>query len=264
MTGVVNKDAVTLIIPCLNEASVIATTVSHYHALGYKNVLVLDDSSTDETAVVARQSKARVITNQAINGYTTTALRGLYNVKTDYALLTDPTNEFTEMQLESFLEFGVLGNYGILFTKWTEDSQSPISTVAKHLKEKFGIFIDDPDYELVFINSKIIEASKTEPTVTEKFFFFSLITFAINSKQKIGTFNINSQRYFGNGKWRRVSRRLRTKRINKLHDDYFHYTFPDFEKKKFNNQLIVAICGALVGGVVTFLAQYALSLSSNS
>lgn len=50
-----------IVIPALNEAAAIGDVVRQVRMLGYRDVLVIDDGSTDDTARIATQSGARVL-----------------------------------------------------------------------------------------------------------------------------------------------------------------------------------------------------------
>jgi glycosyltransferase involved in cell wall biosynthesis len=59
---------VAVIIPCLNEAEPIGNVVREVLALGVKDVIVVDNGSTDRTAAVSQAAGARVV-SQPVRGY---------------------------------------------------------------------------------------------------------------------------------------------------------------------------------------------------
>jgi glycosyltransferase involved in cell wall biosynthesis len=68
-----------VLIPALNEAECIAGTVRAWRALGASRVRVIDNASTDATAVMAREAGAEVV-SEPNRGYGAAAWRGLQQV----------------------------------------------------------------------------------------------------------------------------------------------------------------------------------------
>ncbi len=61
-----NRDGVWVVIPALNEASTVGSVVSSLRALGYANVCVVNDGSTDQTSDIASGNGAYVL-DHAVN-----------------------------------------------------------------------------------------------------------------------------------------------------------------------------------------------------
>jgi len=78
----------TVLIPAYNEAARIAAVVTVAREAGLP-VLVVDDGSSDQTALVAEQSGARVLRLPQNQGKSRALASGLAQVKTPYLLLLD-------------------------------------------------------------------------------------------------------------------------------------------------------------------------------
>jgi glycosyltransferase involved in cell wall biosynthesis len=67
-----------VVIPALNEAACVAATVESWRVLGAARVRVVDNGSTDDTAVVAKRAGAEVL-SEPLRGYGAAVWRGLQN-----------------------------------------------------------------------------------------------------------------------------------------------------------------------------------------
>lgn len=68
-----------VVIPALNEAGCVAATVKQWRILGMRNVRVVDNGSTDSTAIRAREAGAEVI-HEPRRGYGAAAWRGIQDL----------------------------------------------------------------------------------------------------------------------------------------------------------------------------------------
>lgn len=68
-----------ILIPALNEAEVVSITVRDWLQLGFAHVRVVDNGSTDATAVLAREAGAEVVSEKK-RGYGSAAWTGLQNL----------------------------------------------------------------------------------------------------------------------------------------------------------------------------------------
>jgi len=73
---------VSVVIPCLNEEDAIGPLVTELAAEGFDEILVVDNGSTDETALRARAAGATVVAEPAA-GYGRACARGLASVRAD-------------------------------------------------------------------------------------------------------------------------------------------------------------------------------------
>ncbi|HKX24139.1 MAG TPA: glycosyltransferase [Candidatus Saccharimonadales bacterium] len=254
-----SKDDVTVLLPCYNESELIADTVRFYKARGFSNVLVVDDGSVDQASHTAKGAGATVVRNVASNGFFLTTLRGLYHIKTKAVLIIDPDVAPNQESLDEFLEFGFLGNYGLLFSQGTTRRWRNVTT---YLKKKFGVFVSDPNFSVAFINGETLSAVKAGHNMTEKYLYFHLIAYAIELKQKIGAYKIiYTSPYHGEPYYPSLISKLlgRTFRREDGYGQFFNYAFPDLEAKKAWQNFWVATAGAAVGAILTLIAQLILN-----
>lgn len=250
--ALLNKNDITILLPCYNEAHEIERTVKHYKACGFNKILVIDDGSLDETAKTAEKAGANVLRNNLPNGFLLTALRGIYEVDTEMGLIIDPDKLPRSEDLDEFIAFGVAGHYGLLFSKSETNGH-----ITRYLKKKYGVFVADPNFEVVLLSRKILEATKDDFIMVETYLYFNLIAHAINNKCKIGTYPLRLPTPKGWTRARAIS--SGHFRGEDSYNDFFRYAFPDMEKKQLNNSIKIAIASAVLGVGATILTQWVVS-----
>ena len=82
------KDQVTVVIPALNEAGAIGKVIEEVKAENYKNILVVDGYSTDQTAEIAANHGVRVIYQHG-SGKAGAVKTAIENVQTPYIAFLD-------------------------------------------------------------------------------------------------------------------------------------------------------------------------------
>ncbi len=80
---------ITVLIPALNEAKTIANVVKVASEAGFKNILVISDGSSDETAQLARTAGAEVLELHPNRGKGGAVKAGALKATTAYVLLLD-------------------------------------------------------------------------------------------------------------------------------------------------------------------------------
>jgi glycosyltransferase involved in cell wall biosynthesis len=96
-----------VVIPCLNEERTIGVCVKkcldvfHDHKI-QGEVVVVDNGSTDRSAEIARQAKARVIAHD-IRGYGAALMRGITEAKGNYLLMADADNTYDFYDIPKFV-----------------------------------------------------------------------------------------------------------------------------------------------------------------
>jgi len=102
-----HADAILVIIPALNEQGAIRQVVTGiYHALPDADVLVIDDGSQDNTAVVARAAGALVVShpfNLGIGGAVQTGLKFAQQHRYDYVIRMDGDGQHSAAAIEALL-----------------------------------------------------------------------------------------------------------------------------------------------------------------
>src|SRR3990167_6392214 len=98
------KDKITIILPCHNEGSVLEKCIAGFKMCGFKNILVIDDASKDNTSEVAVRMGAEVIKNNTTAGYSITLLKGIYYAKTNIVFVCMPDDiNLNEENLTEFI-----------------------------------------------------------------------------------------------------------------------------------------------------------------
>jgi glycosyltransferase involved in cell wall biosynthesis len=87
---VADPTVVSVVIPCMNEAGAIAGVVRDLAAAGaWREILVIDDGSTDATAVEAASAGARVVRHPYNKGNGAAVKTGIRSATGDYILIID-------------------------------------------------------------------------------------------------------------------------------------------------------------------------------
>ncbi|UCG45095.1 MAG: glycosyltransferase [Candidatus Bathyarchaeota archaeon] len=96
------KDAVTIVLPTLNEELAIGQVIKELKQMGYRHILVVDGYSTDRTTKVAKSNGCQVLYqhSQGKSGAIETAIE---HVKTPYLLVMDGDCTYDPKDIESFL-----------------------------------------------------------------------------------------------------------------------------------------------------------------
>jgi UDP-N-acetylglucosamine---dolichyl-phosphate N-acetylglucosaminyltransferase len=165
------KDATTIVMPAFNEAKVIEEVIKGIKKEGYKNIILVDDGSNDNTSQIALKNNVYTITMPINRGVGATTKTGI-----DYALTTNAKIIVTfdsdgqhypkdiikvimpiiknkaDVVVGTRLKnpkgmpiIRIIGNWGfniitlILFGVWTTDSQSGFKAFNKKAAKKIEI-----------------------------------------------------------------------------------------------------------------------------
>jgi glycosyltransferase involved in cell wall biosynthesis len=77
---------VSVVVPCLNEEDAIVPLIAELSAGGFDEILVVDNGSTDQTAMRAREAGAKVV-SEPVAGYGRACARGVANVRDDCEII---------------------------------------------------------------------------------------------------------------------------------------------------------------------------------
>ena len=84
----IDRDAVTVLVPTLNEAPTVQALVREFAARGYTRVLVVDGNSTDGTAALATEAGAEVLVQHG-RGKGNAVIQAFRAIETPYVLMLD-------------------------------------------------------------------------------------------------------------------------------------------------------------------------------
>jgi len=94
---------VTAVIPAFNEASRITKTLVAIQQF-VDEVIVIDDASTDDTAVVAKENGARVISHKTNKGYIEAIKSGFKEASGDIVITFDADGEFLAQEIPKLIK----------------------------------------------------------------------------------------------------------------------------------------------------------------
>jgi dolichol-phosphate hexosyltransferase len=98
-----SKQDVTAIVPCLNEAGAIVDVLNELRANGLLNIIVVDGHSTDETARLAEEWGAEVITQQG-TGKVRAIQSAVRHVETKLVLVVDGDRTYDISAIDEMME----------------------------------------------------------------------------------------------------------------------------------------------------------------
>ncbi len=166
------KESVCVVIPAFNEEQTIAAVIDDLRKNGLKNILVIDDGSTDKTAAIAKKSGVTVLKhlkNCGVGAATKTGFAWGLKHGFDFLGTIDADSQHSAKDLKNILSlceeykcvFGsrFLGKNkipflrrlqnkvakvatGLLFGVWTTDSQSGLRAFSREVLEKIEVRVD--------------------------------------------------------------------------------------------------------------------------
>lgn len=98
----ITKDAVTFIIPTLNEEGAIGGVIDETKAAGFRNILIIDGGSTDKTVELAEQRGAKVILERQ-KGKTPAVKTGIAMAETEFIAFIDGDGSYDPADVEKML-----------------------------------------------------------------------------------------------------------------------------------------------------------------
>ena len=139
------KPEISVLIPAYNEAEIIADVVSGVRATMERlnrpyEILVIDDGSTDETALQAQNAGARVVSHPYNIGNGAAIKTGIRQAKGDILVMMDGDGQHNPEYIAPMLE--KIGRYDMVVGARTGDSESHLHRdVANGLYNLFASYI---------------------------------------------------------------------------------------------------------------------------
>ncbi|MBP7233388.1 MAG: glycosyltransferase family 2 protein [Syntrophaceae bacterium] len=139
------KPEISVLIPAVNEAEIIADVVSGVRAAMEKlnrpyEILLIDDGSTDETALRAQTAGARVISHPYNIGNGAAVKTGIRQAKGDILVMMDGDGQHNPEYIAPMLE--KIGRYDMVVGARTSESESHIHRdLANRLYNLFASYI---------------------------------------------------------------------------------------------------------------------------
>lgn len=121
------KNKIDLILPAYNEEISIRTCILDFESLKiFKNIIVIDNNSTDNTAEEIKKTNAIYI-KECKQGYGASLIRGFKESKSKYIITCEPDLTFAHKDINKFLTY--LNDFDCVFG--TRTSKSMIGAGAK-------------------------------------------------------------------------------------------------------------------------------------
>lgn len=115
-----NGKTLSVVMPAYNEEEAIFQTVSDFLATGFVDeVIVVDNNSKDQTAKLAQQAGARVV-SETKQGYGHACQRALREASTDLVVLVEPDGTFLPRDITKFLAYA--DDFDVVFGTRTSKS----------------------------------------------------------------------------------------------------------------------------------------------
>jgi dolichol-phosphate mannosyltransferase len=99
-----DPDAVTVLVPTLDEAETIGDVVHDFHSAGFDDVLVIDGGSTDNTQAAAREAGARVVEQTGTGKGQAVREAVREHVDSEYVLMLDGDGTYKADDAEAMLD----------------------------------------------------------------------------------------------------------------------------------------------------------------
>lgn len=137
-----NDKKIYIVIPAFNESKVIDKVIESIQKQGYKNIIVVDDGSIDDTAKVAEKAGAIVLIhsiNRGKGAATQTGLDGAKLLNADIVVTMDADGQHSEKDLDNIIEPILKGEVDVtLGSRFIGKNEVP---KLKRMANIFGNFV---------------------------------------------------------------------------------------------------------------------------
>jgi glycosyltransferase involved in cell wall biosynthesis len=251
------QDQITFLFICYNEELVLPEVLRTLKDAGFSKFLVMDDHSSDNTALFAKQAGAKVITANTTIGFNDTLLKSLFLADSPgVVVVADAYIDIRPDTLQRFAEFGIIGNYPLLLSRGKPQRGINFSKI---LRKKYGVYLDEPDFQAVFINKQMQDVIKKRVTGNSPYVFFELIKAALAEDLKIGVRGSGiREKPYDMSLNMRLRRRKRYKYEKQQRKDYIKVVFPGLREQQIRKVLISIFSGVAIA-VLTPLAVVGIS-----
>ena len=153
-----SKSNIWVVVPCYNESATIAAVVNEIHAI-VPNIVVVDDSSSDQTPDLLGKLPTKVVTNSHNLGYVRSIQSGLkyaFSHGADYAITFDADGQHLALDLPKLLEIITKHHPHLIFGKRTFKNSAVEKLFSLYTQNRFGIsdtFCGFKAYSQVFFKS---------------------------------------------------------------------------------------------------------------
>ena len=168
-----SKKEIFIVLPAFGEGKVIGEVISNIFAEGYKNIIVVDDGSKDDTNNQAKLAGAIVIRhliNRGKGAATQTGLDAAKKLGADFVVTMDSDGQHDPKDIEvlvSALELNEIDvALGSRLTRYSEDmpiarkSANVVGNIVTFLF--YGIYVSDSQSGFRAYNRKALELIKTQ------------------------------------------------------------------------------------------------------
>lgn len=251
------KDQITFLFICFNEASTLPTVFDILKEGGFSKFVVMDDHSSDDTGKIAKQSGATVVRNRTVLGFKDTLLKGLFLVDSPgVVVIADPYVRISQELLQRFVEFGVIGEYPLLISRGRKQRGINFSKI---LRKKYGIYLDEPDFQAVFLNKRMQAVVKKRVTGNGPYVFFELVKAAISEDLKIGVRDAGIYERAYKPPWYMwLRRRKRIKYEKQQRQDYIKTAFPGLRLQQALDKVAIGVMSGIIVVALTPLIVWGI------
>ena len=128
----------TIVIPTKNEEDCIKSTVEELQNLSFKNILIIDANSKDNTISIAERLGCKII-NQSGQGYGSAIVQSLKSVDTKYVCFFDADGSYNPISLIQMYKELVESNYDFVFcSRYQNGLKSEDDTFIRYIGNFFS------------------------------------------------------------------------------------------------------------------------------